>query len=310
MAKATRRRAGLSRKRMKELTESLRVKPGTRVTLPEDFDPGHTGGLGKEGGKRATQALEDGVELLAEYQDRLHAQSTHALLVVLQGLDAAGKDSTIKHVMSGVDPQGVRVSAFKAPSAEELSHDYLWRTAQRLPPRGTIGIFNRSHYEEVLVVRVHPEALAAENLPPEDLAAVWTRRSREINDWERYLVDNGIHVVKLFLNVSWEEQRKRFLARIDEPEKNWKFTAADVRERAHWDEYQQAYGEMLSKTSTKWAPWYAIPADHKWFERIAAAAIIVNTLVEIDPQYPTVSAAMRKELRAARRELLAEPKKK
>ena len=301
---------GLGRKRIKELSESLRVKPGSSVTLPDDFDPSHTGGLGKEGGKRVAQALQDGVDLLAEYQDRLHAQQTHALLVVLQGLDAAGKDSTIAHVMSGVNPQGVQVSAFKAPSLEELSHDFLWRSVQRLPPRGTIGIFNRSHYEEVLVVRVHPEVLVAQNLPPEDLGAVWKRRYREINDWERYLVENGIHIVKLFLNVSWEEQRKRFLERIDEPDKNWKFTAADVRERAHWDEYQKAYGELLSKTSTRWAPWYVIPGDHKWFERIAAAAVIVNTLIEIDPQYPTVDATAKKELRAARRELLKEPRTK
>ncbi|MDQ6882960.1 MAG: polyphosphate kinase 2 family protein [Candidatus Dormibacteraeota bacterium] len=292
------------------MTNSLRLKPGTSVKLPDDFDPGHTGGLRKEAGRRAVEALNDGVKLLAEYQDRLRAQSTDALLVVVQGLDAAGKDSTVKHVMSGVDPQGVQVSAFKAPSTEELTHDFLWRTAERLPARGKIGIFNRSHYEEVLVVRVHPEALVAENLPPEDLEAVWKRRYREINDWERYLVDNGIHIVKLFLNVSWEEQRNRFLARIDDPTKNWKFTAADVRERAHWDAYQQAYADMLSKTSTKWAPWYVVPGDHKWFERIAAAAIIVNKLVEIDPQYPTVSPAIKKELRAARRELLAEPKRK
>ena len=301
---------GFGRKRIKELTAGLRVKPGATVTLPDDFDPGHVGGLGKETGKPALRALKDGVDLLTEYQDRLQAQQTHAVLVVLQGLDAAGKDSTIKHVMSGVNPQGVQVSAFKAPSTEELAHDFLWRSVQRLPPRGKIGIFNRSHYEEVLVVRVHPELLAAEHLPVEAQQGIWKRRYREINDWERYLVDNGIHIVKLFLNMSWAEQRERFLARIDEPEKNWKFTAADVRERAHWDEYQKAYGEMLSNTSTKWAPWYVIPGDHKWFERIAAATVIANTLIEINPQYPTVRAALKKELQAARRELLAEPKKK
>jgi len=301
----------LERKRIKKLTQLLRVTPGTRVTLPGDFDPGHTGGLGRETGKRATQALHDGVEVLAEYHDRLQAQNTHAVLVVFQGLDASGKDGTIKHVMSGVNPQGVQVSAFKEPSVEELNHDFLWRSVQRLPPRGTIGIFNRSHYEEVLVVRVHPELLQAEHLPPEASGPdAWTRRFREINDWERYLVDNGIHIVKLFLNMSWEEQRERFLARIDRPDKNWKFTAADVRERAHWDEYQKAYSDVLTNTSTKWAPWYVIPADHKWFERIAAAAIIANTLIEIDPQYPTVGMAVRKELLAARRELVAEAKKK
>ena len=301
---------GLGPRRFKELSERLRVKPGTTVKLPQDYDPGRTDSLGKGTGKRATQALEDGIELLAEYQDRLHAQDTHALLVVLQGLDAAGKDSTIKHVMSGVNPQGVQVSAFKTPSAEELSHDFLWRSEQRLPPRGMIGIFNRSHYEEVLVVRVHPEMLEAEHLPKQARKDPWGRRYRQINDWERHLVENGTHIVKLFLNVSWKEQRERFLARMDEPEKNWKFTAADVRERAHWDDYQHAYAEMLSNTSTEWAPWYVIPGDHKWFERIAAAAVIVNALVEINPQYPKVAPDVRKELEAARRELEAEAKKK
>jgi len=302
--------AGLGRKRIKELSERLRVNPGTTVNLPDDYDPGHTDSLGKESGKRATQAVEEGVELLAEYQDRLHGQQAHALLVVVQGLDAAGKDSTIKHVMSGVNPQGVEVSAFKTPSAEELSHDFLWRSVQRLPPRGTIGIFNRSHYEEVLVVRVHPEMLEAEHLRKRGGRGMWKQRYREINDWEHYLVDNGTHIVKLFLNVSWEEQRKRFLARIDDLEKNWKFTAADVRERAHWDDYQQAYAEMLSSTSTEWAPWHVIPGDHKWFERIAAAAVIVNALIGINPQYPTVAPPVHKELEAARRELEAESKKK
>ena len=302
--------AGLGRKRIKELSERLRVKPGRSVKLPDDYDPGQTDSLGKETGKRATQALDEGIELLAEYQDRLHAQQAHALLVVLQGLDAAGKDSTIKHVMSGVNPQAVQVSAFKAPSPEELSHDFLWRAVRRLPPRGTIGIFNRSHYEEVLVVRVHPEMLDAEHLPKQGRKDIWKLRYREINEWERYLADNGIHIVKLFLNVSWEEQRERFLARIDKPEKNWKFRAADVRDRAHWDDYQQAYAEMLSNTSTEWAPWYVIPGDHKWFERIAAAAVIVNALIEINPQYPIMAPLERRELEAARRELEAEPKKK
>ncbi|HEY0492182.1 MAG TPA: polyphosphate kinase 2 family protein [Candidatus Dormibacteraeota bacterium] len=302
--------AGLGRKRFKELSETLRVKPGSRVRLPEDYDPGRTDSLGKETGKRATQALREGVELLSEYQDRLQAEEARALLIILQGMDASGKDSTIKHVMSGINPQGVQVSSFRAPSSEELSHDYLWRSVRRLPPRGKIGIFNRSHYEEVLVVRVHPEMLKAEHLNASPGRDFWKRRLREINDWERYLVDNGTHIVKLFLNVSWKEQRERFLARIDQPEKNWKFQAADVRERAHWDQYQQAYSEMLSATSTEWAPWYIIPGDHKWFERIAAAAVIVNTLIELDPRYPTVAPPVRKELEAARRELLAEPKKK
>lgn len=299
--------AELGRKRIKRLTELLRVKPGTAVKLPKDCDPAFTGGLGREGERVAQQMLRDGVALLAEYQDRLAAEDMRGLLVVVQGLDAAGKDSTIKHVMSGINPQGVEVHSFKAPSAEELQHDYLWRCVQRLPPRGKIGIFNRSHYEEVLVVRVHPEFLEAEHLPPEARdRGIWHRRFREINEWEHYLVDNGIHVVKLFLNVSREEQRERFLARIDRLQKNWKFTAADVRERAHWDEYQRAYADVLSNTSTEWAPWYVIPADHKWFERIAAAAVVAYALIEIDPQYPVSTPQVRKELQAARRELLAE----
>ena len=237
-----------------------------------------------------------------EYQRRLAAQDTWGVLVVLQAIDAGGKDGTIRHVMSGVNPQGVTVSSFKAPSAEELDHDYLWRHARRLPARGEIGIFNRSHYEEVLVARVHPENLDRERLPPQAKGAgMWTRRYREINDWEHYLTDNGIRVVKLFLNVSKEEQRTRFLKRIDRPEKNWKFSASDARERRYWDDYQQAYSEMLTCTSTEWAPWHVLPADHKWFTRVCAAAVIAAALIEIDPRYPVLD-------KAARRELLARPR--
>jgi PPK2 family polyphosphate:nucleotide phosphotransferase len=227
---------------------------------------------------------------------------------VLQGIDAAGKDGTIKHVMSGVNPQAVQVTSFKQPSADELNHDYLWRCQRALPGRGKIGIFNRSHYEEVLVVRVHRELLAAERMPdPGD--GIWERRYREINDWERYLTDNGFTVVKLFLNLSKEEQRTRFLKRIDLPEKNWKFSAADVQERGWWDDYQNAFSEMLSATSTRWAPWYVIPADHKWFARVCAAGVIVHTLVEIDPRYPVVSEDRRQQLQAVKRELEAEAPK-
>jgi PPK2 family polyphosphate:nucleotide phosphotransferase len=297
----------LGRKRIKRLAEQTQVKPGTPVRLPNDYDPAFTGGFGKEVGQDAEDLVRQGVELLAEYQERLAAQNSQALLVILQGMDASGKDSTIKHVLSGVNPQGVEVHSFKVPSAEELSHDYLWRYARALPGRGKIGIFNRSHYEEVLVVRVHPEFLDAQRLPPETRGAgIWRRRFREINDWERYLLDSGIHVVKLFLNLSREEQRKRFLARIDRPEKNWKFTAADARERAHWDKYQRAYSDVLSTTSTEWAPWHVIPGDHKWFAHIAAAAVIAQVLISVDPQYPTVDPKARRELEAARRELLAD----
>jgi PPK2 family polyphosphate:nucleotide phosphotransferase len=298
--------SALGRKRVKELAGLFRVKPGSTIKLRGDFDPGFNARFEQEG-EAATQALQQGVELLAEYQDRLAAQDTHAVLVVLQGMDAAGKDGTIKHVMSGVNPQWVDVHAFKVPSVEELNHDYLWRYAQKLPSRGQIGIFNRSHYEEVLVVRVHPQLLEAEHLPPETGdEGIWLRRYREINQWERYLVANGIHVVKLFLNLSRQEQRNRFLARIDRPEKNWKFTAADVRERGYWNAYQKAYSSVLTNTSTDWAPWYVIPADHKWFTHIAVAAVIAHTLIKIDPRYPVVSQKTKRELAAARRDLLAE----
>jgi len=284
---------------------SLRVKPGSKVTLPKDFDPSDRFGLRK--GADATRLLQQGIELLAEYQDRLAAQRGSAVLVVLQGIDASGKDSTIRHVMRGVNPQGVQVSSFKAPSREELAHDYLWRHARRLPARGDIAIFNRSHYEEVLVVRVHPDNLVREKMAPEPvLLDIWNRRYREINHWERYLADNGIKIVKLFLNLSKEEQRSRFLRRIDRTEKNWKFSASDVRERQHWDDYQLAYSDMLTHTSTDWAPWYVLPADHKWVTRICAAAVIAQALIEIDPQYPVPDPAAQKELALARAELEAE----
>ncbi|MGO9216859.1 MAG: polyphosphate kinase 2 family protein [Streptosporangiaceae bacterium] len=290
---------------IKRLVEPLRVKPGSAVHLPRDFDPGARFGVRKKGDGQ--HLLRQGVELLAEYQDRLSAQDTYGVLVVLQALDAAGKDSTIRHVMSGVNPQGVRVSSFKQPSAEELGHDYLWRHARELPARGEIGIFNRSHYEEVLAVRIHKELLDREKLSPESRTSdIWKRRYREINDWERYLADQGIRVVKLFLNVSKEEQRRRFLRRIDKPEKNWKFSASDVRERRYWDDYQRAYSKMLSHTSTEWAPWHVLPADHKWFTRVCAAAVIAHTLIDIDPHYPAPDPAVRQQLEEARRELEAE----
>ena len=298
-------------KGLKELAALFRVKPGSRVTLAKNFDPDFTADFGKDDADRASNVLRQGTDLLAEYQDRLAAQETYAVLVVLQGLDASGKDSTIKHVMSGVNPQWVDVHAFKVPSAEELSHNFLWRYARKLPRRGTIGIFNRSHYEEVLVVRVHPDLLDPQHLPSDARGAgFWKGRFEAINEWEHYLVDNGIHITKLFLNVSKEEQRKRFLARIDEPQKHWKFNADDIRERTHWAAYQKAYADMLSNTSTEWAPWYVIPADHKWFERIAAAAVVVDALAKIDPRYPTTTPQQRKELEQARRELLGEERRR
>ncbi len=288
--------------RIAELIRPLRVKPGSKVNLARDFDPGYKADLVKK--KDGRQLLETGIGLLADYQRRLAAQDTYGVLMCLQALDAGGKDGTIRHVMSGVNPQGVQVSGFKVPSAEELDHDYLWRYACRLPARGDIGIFNRSHYEEVLVVRVHPENLDRQKLPAGAKGkGVWERRYREINDWERNLTDNGFKVVKLFLNLSKEEQRTRFFKRLDLPEKNWKFSAADVRERQRWDDYQQAFSQMLSATSTSWAPWYVIPADHKWFARICAAAVLAHALIGIDPQYPGVTADRRADLLVVKGEL-------
>ena len=287
--------------RIAEVIEPLRVKPGSRVRLTSDFDPRFKAGVRKKDG---VALLEQGVALLAEYQARLAAQATHGVLVVLQALDAGGKDGTIRHVMTGLNPQGVRVNGFKVPSPEELSHDFLWRYAKRLPARGEIGIFNRSYYEEVLVVRVHPENLDRQRVSDGgDGDGLWQRRFREINDWERYLVDNGFRIVKLFLNLSKEEQRIRFLRRTDLPDHNWKFSANDVRERAFWDDYQEAFSDMLSNTSTKWAPWWVIPADRKWFARIAAAAVLAHTLVDLDPQYPVVGAEQHRALLEAKAEL-------
>ncbi len=294
--------AGERAQRIAELIKPLRVKPGSTVNLARDFDPGYKAEVLKK--KDGAGLLQTGIELLADYQRRLAAQDTYGVLVCLQALDAGGKDGTIRHVMSGVNPQGVQVSNFKVPSAEELDHDYLWRYARRLPARGDIGIFNRSYYEEVLVVRVHPENLDRQKLPPEAKGEnVWDRRYREINDWERYLSANGFKLVKLFLNLSREEQRIRFLKRIDLPDHNWKFSAADAHERARWDDYQLAFSQMLSATSTPWAPWYVIPADRKWFARICAAAVLAHTLIGIDPQYPEVSEQARQDLARVKREL-------
>ena len=291
--------------RIHELIEPLRVTPGSKVRLPKDFDPGYTGELVKK--EQATELLKQGVEWLSEFQMRLAAQDAWSLLVIFQAMDAAGKDGTIRHVMSGVNPQGVEVTSFKVPSDLERDHDYLWRTALRLPARGMIGIFNRSYYEEVLVVRVHPQILDGQKMPRSSKGKdVWQRRFREINDWERYLTDNGTRIVKLFLNVSKDEQKQRFLDRIEEPESNWKFSASDARERVHWDEYQKAFGDMLSNTSTPWAPWHVIPADRKWFMRLSAAAVILDALMELDQTWPTPTPEAREEMLMAKAELLAE----
>jgi PPK2 family polyphosphate:nucleotide phosphotransferase len=292
-------------KRLAEYARMFRVKPGSKVRLARDFDPRFKADVVRK--KDGAELLQRGIALLADYQARLAAQDTYGVLVCLQALDAGGKDGTIRHVMSGVNPQGVAVHGFKVPSAEELDHDYLWRYACRLPERGQITIFNRSHYEEVVVVRVHPENLQRQKLPRAQAGrGIWARRYREINDWERYLTDNGFRIVKMFLNLSREEQRTRFLKRLDLPEKNWKFSSHDLAERARWDDYQDAFSEMLSHTSTKWAPWYVIPADRKWFARLASAVVLANALIEIDPQYPKVSAATRRDLAKVREGLLAQ----
>lgn len=285
-----------------DLLKVLTVPPGKMIDLQNDYDPGYTGKFIKK--KEARKMLAEGIVMLADLQSKLYAQDDYGVLIVLQALDAAGKDGTIKHVMSGVNPQGVQVTSFKAPSGEEMDHDYLWRCVKALPRRGNIGIFNRSYYEEVLVVKVHPAILDSQKLPDHlKDENVFKRRYEEINNFEKYLVNNGIVVLKFFLNVSKEEQKERFLERVNRPEKNWKFSAADVRERQHWDAYQAAYEDMFNHTSTEWAPWHIIPADHKWFSRLAVAAIIYDKLEALGLSYPTVSTEQRHALLAAKEKL-------
>ncbi|TCC03700.1 polyphosphate kinase 2 family protein [Kribbella soli] len=295
-------------RRIADFIEAFRVEPGSKIRLSRDFDPAFRGTIHSK--KEGRRLLAEGIDLLAEYQTRLYAQHTHGVLVVLQALDAAGKDGTIRHVMTGVNPQGVSVHSFKVPSSKELEHDYLWRYGLQLPGRGEIGIFNRSHYEEVLVVRVHPELLERQRLPRSARGkGIWRHRFHEINEWERTLSRNGIKIVKLFLNLSKEEQRTRFLRRIDLPDHNWKFSAADVREREYWSDYQRAFSKVLSRTSTEWAPWYVIPADRKWYARIAAGAVIANALMEIDPRFPTIDSDARKALLEVKNALEAQAPK-
>jgi PPK2 family polyphosphate:nucleotide phosphotransferase len=287
-------------KNLARTAESYRVVPGKRFRLASS-DPADTGGLGITK-KQATAILAAGVEKLADLQTRLYAQDRWSLLLVFQAMDAAGKDSTIKHVTSGINPQGCQVFSYKAPSHRELDHDFLWRHACDLPERGRIGIFNRSHYEEVLVVRVHPEILAGQHLPPELIGkAFWRECYESINDFERHLARNGTRILKFFLNVSKDEQRKRFLARLDDPAKHWKFAMGDVLQREHWKDYMRAYEDALSATSMEWAPWYAVPADHKWFARIAVAQIVVAALEKLDLKYPKLDAKRKKEIAEARK---------
>ncbi|GAB90559.1 polyphosphate kinase 2 family protein [Gordonia rhizosphera] len=286
-----------------KLVRNTRVLPGRKVNLGKDFDPGSKDGdLDKAGGRAA---LAEAKSKLFALQDRFYAQADRSLLIVLQAIDAAGKDGTIKHVMSGLNPEGVDVFSYKAPTPVERMHDYLWRHQIQAPELGRIAVFNRSHYENVTITRVHPELLWPKT-PELDDDDLWHRRFRQINDWERHLTENGTTIVKLFLNVSKEEQARRFLARIEQPEKNWKFSAEDMHEREYWDAYQHAFNEMLSHTSTKHAPWHVIPADHKWFSRLTTFAVLLETMEAMNPRYPTVSADTKAELAEAKKILEAE----
>lgn len=297
-------------KKLHSLATLYRVDHGKKFQL-KDFDPGDTAGLSKEFKEESEQLLRRSTQLLAELQDKLFAQDRWALLLIFQAMDAAGKDGTIKHVMSGVNPQGCQVFSFKEPSSNELDHGYLWRTSNSMPGRGKIGIFNRSYYEEVLVVRVHPEILDEERLPPECVSSgIWKERFEDISAFERYAAHNGTVIRKFFLNVSKEEQKRRFLSRLEEPEKNWKFSASDVQERRFWDDYQRCYEDMIRHTASKCAPWIVVPSDNKWFARLAVSTAIVHALMEMNLAYPEVTHEKRRALAAARRELEGKVKPK
>jgi PPK2 family polyphosphate:nucleotide phosphotransferase len=286
-------------------SKPYRVTDGKKFRL-KDVDPSDTGDLKSADKPRAKEALQNGVQALAELQNVLYAQDRWSLLLIFQAMDAAGKDGTIKHVMSGVNPQGCEVSSFKAPTSEDLDHDYLWRCMKRLPERGRIGIFNRSYYEETLVVRVHPEFLAGQKLPKECVTKnIWDQRFQDIRAFERYLHRNGTVVRKFFLHVSKGEQQRRFLERLDNPDKNWKFSANDAKERGFWKDYMVAYEDTIRETSTEDSPWYVVPADNKWFTRVIVAAAIIDALASLNLQYPKVDAAKKKELAEAKEVLLA-----
>ena len=288
------------------LSHHFRINDGEGFRL-DQIDPGDTLHFHPADKQAAATALAEGVERMAELQDKLYAQDRWAVLLVFQAMDAAGKDGTIKHVMSGVNPQGCQVSSFKAPSAVDLDHDFLWRANQCLPERGRIGIFNRSYYEETLVVRVHPEMLARQTLPPELVGeAIWSERFRDIRHYEDYLARNGVVVRKFFLHVSRHEQKRRFLERLEKPEKNWKFSAADIHERAYWQDYMEAYEQMIRHTSTERSPWYVVPADHKWFTRLVVADAVIDALESLNLAYPSVSEQARQALAEAHRQLLEE----
>src|SRR5262245_1851466 len=291
--------------RIEKYVGPFRISKGKGFRL-RDFDPADTCGLSLDKGE-AADLLQRGTEWLAEEQDMLYAQDSWSLLLVFQAMDAAGKDGTIKHVMSGVNPQGCQVFSFKQPTREDLDHDFMWRYAKCLPERGRIGIFNRSYYEEVLIVRVHEQILQGQKLPaPLVSKRIWDERLSDIAHFEDYLTRQGTIILKFFLNVSREEQKKRFMERLDRPEKNWKFSASDVQERRFWDDYMHAFEQAIRATASKHAPWYVVPADHKWFTRLLVAAAIVETVEKLDLAYPTISAEKKKELRTMRAELSRE----
>jgi PPK2 family polyphosphate:nucleotide phosphotransferase len=288
-------------KKALKLADAFQVRHADSFRL-KDYDPGDTRGIRSK--EKANQLLHQSAQVLCDLQEKLYAQDRWAVLLVVQAMDAAGKDSLIKHVMSGVNPQGCEVTSFKQPSAEELNHDYLWRAARRLPERGHIGVFNRSYYEEVLVVRIHQEFLEKQHLPRELVTKkIWRQRFEDIRNFEQYLTRNGVVIRKFFLHVSKEEQKLRFMARLDEPEKNWKFSDADVHERRYWDDYMNAYEDMIRHTSTPDAPWYVVPADHKWFTHIAVSSAIIQTLEDMDLQFPKVDKERRKQLEEAKQAL-------
>ena len=287
-------------KRCREFCAPYRVTDGDKFALKK-FDPDDIGGLEAEDKPRAKEVLALGIKTLADLQERLYAQDQWGILMILQAMDAAGKDGAIKHVMSGVNPQGCEIFSFKSPSAEELDHDYLWRCLKRVPERGRIGIFNRSYYEDVLVVRVHNELLAKQKLPPRLVTkSIWEDRYEDIRCIERYLTRNGIILCKFFLHLSKKEQKKRFLQRLDNPDKNWKFSTADMKERGYWNEYAEAYEDIIRATAANHAPWYVVPADHKWFTRLVVAAAIIDALGSLDLQFPEVDDVKKAELTAAR----------
>jgi PPK2 family polyphosphate:nucleotide phosphotransferase len=297
--------ARITMSRIRDFVQPYRVTDGTKFRL-RDWDPADTAGL-KEEKKRAREILANGVKFLADLQDKLYAQDRWGVLLIFQAMDAAGKDGTIKHVMSGVNPQGCQVFSFKAPSAEELDHDFLWRTTKCVPERGRIGIFNRSYYEEVLAVRVHPEFLARQTLPPSLVTKrIWKERFESIADFEKHMARNGTLILKFFLNVSRKEQKRRFLERLEMPEKNWKFSEADTKERRLWKDYMAAYEEAIRATARPWAPWYVVPADNKWFTRLVVAGAIIHAMDQLDLHYPVVDEAKKKELASARKQLVSE----